>query len=79
MFIKNRKIRIGILIALAIVAVYSGISSIATLHKATIQPYLLEGVVEYHFLGYYMMAALSGVVCIVTIIGIVFIVRFKNK
>ena len=67
MCLKNKRmIRRIACAALAAVAVYAGISAVATLHKALTQPHLLAGTVRHDFLGYYMRAGIAGAICLLS-------------
>lgn len=50
-----------LLAALAGIGVYFGISCAASLQSAVTQPHLSAGAERFDFLGYYMIAALNGV------------------
>ena len=79
MLIKNRIIRWIVYIILGLGALYTGISCAATFYRAFTQPYLTMGTTVFNFLGYYIIAALNGIVCIIAAtILIVMIIREKR-
>ena len=61
---KNQIIRAFLCAALGALALYAGISCTATLHKALTQPCLTAGAERYVFMGYYMIAAACGAICL---------------
>ena len=90
MFVKNNVFlpgaaRVCLVIAYTVLGfgiLYNGISCFMTLYKACTQPYLLAGTVRLNFMGYYMMAAVYGGLCVVLLLFIVFLLlrkRFKLK
>lgn len=78
MFIKNKLFRLIIYVMISLIILFSGISCIATLHKAITQPYLVSDGIRFNFMGYYMMAAMNGLVCIIFILTFVLLL-FKKK
>lgn len=60
---KSRVLRMLVCAAAGALCLYSGAACDATLYKAHGQPYLLAGAERFDFMGYYMVAALWGVVC----------------
>ncbi len=62
---------------LALMILYTGISCIASWRKAGRQPHLEAGTERFRFSGYYMMAAVSGLLCIFLILVLVLI--FKQR
>lgn len=80
MFIKNKIIKCLGVIVLVPCVLYFGISSIATFIRAFSQSYMINGNIEYHFLGYYIIAGLNGVVCVAAIILLILLfMRKKSK
>ena len=83
MFLKNKFVRTGVIAALSLIFLYSGISCAAVLHKAITQPYLLGASGRVDFLGYYMMAMLMGAVCLAALAVLAFLFvqirKRKNK
>ncbi len=73
MFMINKILPCIICTVLALIILYTGVSCIATWHKASTQPYLVSGTARFYFLGFYIMAAAIGAVCIVTILILVFV------
>ncbi len=67
MFIKSKIVRSILCVMLGLIGLYTGVSCAATLHKAAAQPYLVSGAVRFDFMGYYMMTALNGAVCIASV------------
>lgn len=59
---KSRVLRMLVCAAAGALCLYSGAACAATLYKAHGQPYLLAGTERFDFMGYYMVAALWGVV-----------------
>lgn len=58
---------------------YNGAACLATLYKAGHQPYLLAGTERLHFMGYHMMAALHGLLCIVLAVTLLLLIRLRKK
>lgn len=82
MFVNIMKNKIaGLLVRIAVSAfcLYNGVSCVVTLYKAGSQPYLLSGTARFDFLGYYMMAAMHGVICIVLAVLLILLVRRKRR
>ena len=77
--IKNRIVRWVIYAVLGTLCLYNGISCVAALHKAGKQPYLLSGTERFDFVGYYMMAAMYGVICIAITVMLILLVRWKRR
>ena len=51
-----------------------------TLYKACTQPYLLAGTVRLNFMGYYMMAAVYGGLCVgLTMLIVLLLLRKRLK
>ena len=63
MRVRNYFLRITAAVLL-LLAVYAGICSFATLHRALTQPYLMAGEVRVNFMGYYFMSLGYGLLCI---------------
>lgn len=80
MFSKNKIVRFIIGIVFSLICLYTGISCIATFHKANTQPYMVIDTVRFDFLGYYILATIYGAVCIVSIVAFaVYLVRTKKS
>lgn len=77
--IKNRIVRWVIYAVLGTLCLYNGTSCVAALHKAGKQPYLLSGTERFDFVGYYMMAAMYGVICIAITVMLILLVRWKRR
>ena len=74
--IKSRILRMLICAAAGALCLYSGAACAAALYKAHGQPCLLAGTERFDFMGYYMVAALWGAVCVLLA---VFLVRFIRR
>lgn len=61
------------------ICLYNGTSCVAALHKAGKQPYLLSGTERFDFVGYHMMAAMYGVICIAITVMLILLVRWKRR
>lgn len=80
MFMKSKIVRSILCVILGLIGLYTGVSCAATLHKAAAQPYLVSGAVRLNFMGYYMMAALNGVICVASIFVLVWLlIRMKKS
>ena len=82
MFVRVMKHKIVCLltyIVLGAFCLYNGISCFATLYKADKQPYLLSGTERFHFMGYHMLAALHGAICIILVAMLMLFVRWRRK
>ena len=77
--IKNRIVRWIIYAVLGTLCLYNGTSCVAALHKAGKQPYLLSGTERFDFVGYHMMAAMYGVICIAITVMLILLVRWKRR
>ena len=64
---------------LGTLCLYNGTSCVAALHKAGKQPYLLSGTERFDFVGYHMMAAMYGVICIAITVMLILLVRWKRR
>ena len=86
MFVKNNAFlpgaaRVCLVIAYTVFGFgifYNGISCFMTLHKACTQPYLLAGTMRFDFMGYYMMAAVHGGLCVGLTLLIVLLLLWKR-
>lgn len=72
---KSRVLRMLVCAAAGVLCLYSGAACAATLYKAHGQPYLLAGAERFDFTGYYMVAALWGVVCTAFAVFLVCFIR----
>ena len=79
MFVKNKIVRFTIIAVLVLVCFYNGICCAATLHRAVTQAYLLSGTVRYGFMGYYIISAVNGAICLLFAVILVFLVRIEIK
>ena len=82
MFVKimeNRIVRRVIYAVLGACSVYNGIACAAVLYKAGGQPCLLAGAERFDFMGYYMMAAMHGIICAALVVIPVLLVRGRRK
>ena len=76
---KNKFVRWVIYAVLGVFSLYNGIACAAVLYKAGGQPCLLAGTERFDFLGYYIMAALHGVICAALVVILVLLVRGRRK
>ena len=76
---KNKFVRWVIYAVLGVFSLYNGIACAAVLYKAGGQPYLLSGAERFDFMGYYIMAALHGVICAFLVVILVLLVRGRRK
>lgn len=76
---ENRIVRRVIYAVLGVFSLYNGIACAAVLYKAGGQPYLLSGAERFDFMGYYIMAALHGVICAAPVVILVLLVRGRRK
>lgn len=76
---ENRIVRRVIYAVLGVFSLYNGIACAAVLYKAGGQPYLLSGAERFDFMGYYMMAAIHGVICAALVVILVLLVRGRRK
>lgn len=76
---KSRVLRMLVCAAAGVLCLYSGAACAATLYKAYGQPYLLAGAERFDFTGYYMVAALWGVVCTALAVFLVCFIRRCRK
>lgn len=79
MFIKHKTLTWILFIALSLLILYTGISCIAMLCKADTQPYLMSGAVRYDFMGYYILSACSGTVCLLSAAALLLILITMKK
>lgn len=73
--IKSRVLRMLVCAVAGALCLYSGAACAAALYKAHGQPYLLAGAERFDFTGYYMVAALWGVVCTALAVFLVCFIR----
>lgn len=66
MLTKKRIVRFIIGIVLGAICLHTGMSGIAAFMIAERQPYLMSDTIRSDFLGYDMLAAIYGAVCIVS-------------
>lgn len=76
---KNKFVRWVIYAVLGVFSLYNGIACAAVLYKAGGQPCLLAGTERFDFMGYYIMAALHGVICAALVVILVLLVRGRRK
>lgn len=76
---KNKFVRWVIYAVLGVFSLYNGIACTAVLYKAGGQPCLLAGTERFDFMGYYIMAALHGVICAALVVILVLLVRGRRK
>lgn len=76
---ENRIVRRVIYAVLGVFSLYNGIACAAVLYKAGGQPYLLSGAERFDFMGYYIMAAIHGVICAALVVILVLLVRGRRK
>lgn len=76
---ENRIVRRVIYAVLGVFSLYNGIACAAVLYKAGGQPCLLAGTERFDFMGYYIMAALHGVICAALVVILVLLVRGRRK
>ena len=76
---KNKFVRWAIYAVPGGFSVYNGIACAAVLYKAGSQPYLLSGAERFDFMGYYMMAAMHGGMCMALAAVLVLLVRRRRK
>lgn len=76
---KSRVLRMLVCAAAGVLCLYSGAACAATLYKAYGQPYLLAGAERFDFMGYYMVAAMWGTVCVLLAVFLVCFIRRCRK
>lgn len=76
---KNKFVRWVIYAVLGVFSLYNGIACAAVLYKAGGQPCLLAGTERFDFMGYYIMAALHGVICAALVVILVLLVRGRRR
>lgn len=82
MFVKimeNRIVRRVIYAVLGAFCLYHGTCCVVTLCRAGRQPYLLSGAERFDFMGYYMMAAMHGGMCMALAAVLILLVRRRRK
>lgn len=72
---KSRVLRMLVCAAAGVLCLYSGAACAAALYKAHGQPYLLAGTERFDFMGYYMVAAMWGTVCVLLVVCLVLFIR----
>lgn len=77
--LKNTVFRAVVCAAAAAAALYNGIACGVTLYKAGGQPYLMAGTVRFDFMGYYMMSAMHGAICLLLVLFLALFVRWTGK
>ena len=76
---KSKPVRLVLYTVLGAFGLYNGISCLVTLYKAGNQPYLLSGTERCDFMGYHMMAAMHGAICIALSVILILLVRWMRK
>jgi len=76
---KSRILRILVCAAAGVLCLYSGAACAAALYKAHGQPYLLAGAERFDLMGYYMVAAMWGAVCVLLAVFFVLFIRRCKK
>lgn len=78
MFLKNKTLRILLIIIICLIILYTGISFGATLYRANTQPYLISDLGKFKFMGFYIISATNGFICLIFILILINIL-LKNK
>ena len=76
---RSKPVRLVLYTVLGAFGLYNGASCLVTLYKAGNQPYLLSGTERFDFIGYHMMAAMHGAICIVPAVTLILLVRWIRK
>jgi len=76
---KHKIVRFLTYTVLDTFSLYNAISCLATLDMADKQPYLLSGTERLNFMGYHMMAAMHGVICIAITVMLILLVRWNRR
>lgn len=76
---RSKPVRLVLYTVLGAFGLYNGASCLVTLYKAGNQPYLLLGTERFDFMGYHMMAAMHGAICIVLAVILILLVRWIRK
>ena len=76
---RSKPVRLVLYTVLGAFGLYNGASCLVTLYKAGNQPYLLSGTERFDFMGYHMMAAMHGAICIVLTVTLILLVRWIRK
>ena len=76
---RSKPVRLVLYTVLGAFGLYNGASCLVTLYKAGNQPYLLSGTERFDFMGYHMMAALHGLLCIVLAVTLLLLIRLRKK
>ncbi len=76
---RSKPVRLVLYTVLGAFGLYNGASCLVTLYKAGNQPYLLSGTERFDFMGYHMMAAMHGTICIVLAVTLILLVRWIRK
>lgn len=76
---RSKPVRLVLYTVLGAFGLYNGASCLVTLYKAGNQPYLLSGTERFDFMGYHMMAAMHGAICIALAVTLILLVRWIRK
>lgn len=76
---RSKPVRLVLYTVLGAFGLYNGTSCLVTLYKAGNQPYLLSGTERFDFMGYHMMAAMHGAICIALAVILILLVRWIRK
>lgn len=76
---RSKPVRLVLYTVLGAFGLYNGASCLVTLYKAGNQPYLLSGTERFDFMGYHMMAAMHGAICIALAVILILLVRWIRK
>lgn len=76
---RSKPVRSVLYTVLGAFGLYNGASCLVTLYKAGNQPYLLSRTERFDFMGYHMMAAMHGAICIVLAVTLILLVRWIRK
>lgn len=76
---RSKSVRLVLYTVLGAFGLYNGASCLVTLYRAGNQPYLLSGAERFDFMGYHMMAAMHGAICIALAVTLILLVRWIRK
>ena len=76
---RSKPVRLVLYTVLGAFGLYNGASCLVTLYKAGNQPYLLSETERFDFMGYHMMAAMHGAICIALAVILFLLVRWMRK
>lgn len=76
---RSKPVRLVLYTVLGAFGLYNGASCLVTLYRTGNQPYLLSGAERFDFMGYHMMAAMHGAICIVLAVTLILLVRWIRK